>query len=273
MTNRINTLSAAVNAICDITGIKKGGVSLAEIVESVQTIKDQVATKDDTIRLANITISQHEQTIRALREGDKYTGDDIAEIIANAERQGRIEGANAKAREMTEGLRKAGIKHGMYQSGFGQEIWKYGVLCVRMGPLSEEKPRTAAEIDKMDAEEQERASQLRREDPMQGRRNDELLKEACGHGMSLSMVGEVAELVSPAKGYITVTRVGNEVTTTAEVDGTPDMVGAVMVQIAEALGNNYPAHNVDVTIDGPADHETLQKLMSDPLDKVRNRGH
>lgn len=232
-------------------------------LEKLVTQHEKVSTQEDTIRLANVTIAQHEKTIRALREGDKYTGEDIAEIIANAERQGRIEGANAKAREMTEGLRKAGIKHGMYQSGFDQEIWEYGVLRARMGPLSEEKPRTAAEIDKMDAEEQERASQLRRENPMQGRRNDELLKEACGHGMSMSVVGEVAELVSPAKGYITVTRVGNEVTTTVEVDGTPDMVGAVMVQIAEALGNNEPAYGVqlDTSID-PAFGVDCGEMMS-----------
>lgn len=184
------------------------GFNFFELDEMVERQR-LVAAKDDTIRLANITISQHEETIRALREGDKYTGEDISRIIAEAQQDG----------------------YDKAQRDFNN--------CP---------------------------------DPMQGRRNDELLKEACGHGMSLSMVGEVAELVSPAKGYITVTRVGNEVTTTAEVDGTPDMVGAVMVQIAEALGNNYPAHNVDVTIDGPADHETLQKLMSDPLDKVRNRG-
>lgn len=137
------------------------GVQFLEL-ENLTSICDQSTVKDDTIRLANVTIAQHEETIRALREG---------------------------------------------------------------------------------------------ENPMQGRRNDELLNAALINGaswQSAQIVGEVAELKSSAKGYITVTRVGKEVTTTAEVEGDEQTVASVLTQIAYGLGNEPAVENYDVDCEDDA---------------------
>lgn len=141
-------------------------------LENLVAQHDAMMTQQDTIRLANITIAQHEETIRALREGDKYTGEDISRIIANAQREG-------------------------YQQ----------------------------------------AKRDLSPDPMQGRRNDELLKHAIDGSMQMAVFGEVAEQTANTTGYITVTRVGNEVTTTAEIEGPAENVRQTLVDIAYALGN------------------------------------
>lgn len=233
-----------------------GLVAIEQLLQDRNKVQAALITVEDSLRLANTTIEQQKRTIEELRTKGHRTDEEMDELLDTVRADARADVMKQVAKELNE----AGIKHGVFFSDQGQETWHYGTKRAVFGaidshPAAGEKPKpftvnygqmnlvgakANAGADKKLAEAITRGKinvALEGRPYLFSERNDNLLSEAfVQHGQI-----QQAELVSEpprVNAYLTITRVGEEETITAQVDGpesAAEHVGSALHGIAIAL--------------------------------------
>ena len=199
------------------------GTTVTEAVLKLSQERDKAYAEliivSDSLRLANITIEQQKRTIEELRAKGHRTDEEMDALLDLIRADARADTMKQVAKELNE----AGIKHGTFFSDQGQETWHYGTKRMAFGAV-ETHPEVGKKPDTY-------AVKLDRS------RNDNLLNAAfaqCGQTLKAEVVPEIQRV----NAYLTVTRVGEEETITAQVDGPESVaehIGSALRGIAIAL--------------------------------------
>lgn len=224
-----------------------GTVAIEQLLQDRDKAQAALVTVEDSLRLANVTIEQQKRTIEELRAKGHHTDEEVVDLLDKARADARIDVMKQVAKELNE----AGIKHGVFFSDQGQETWHYGTKRTAFGVI-DSHPAAGKKVDsytiKIDggADSKRLAEAIARgkvNAALEGRpylfseRNDNLLREAfVQHGQALR--AELAPEQPRVNAYLTITRVGEEETITAQVDGpesTAEHIGNTLHGIAIAL--------------------------------------
>ena len=236
--------AAKIGLMVHIDGI--GTVAIEQLLQDRNKAQAALITVEDSLRLANTTIEQQKRTIEELRTKGHRTDEEMGDLLDKARADARADAMKQVAKELNE----AGIKHGVFFSDQGQETWHYGTKRTAFGvidshPAGKKVDSYTIKIDG-GADSKRLAEAIARgkvNAALEGRpylfseRNDNLLREAfVQHGQALR--AELAPEQPRVNAYLTITRVGEEETITAQVDGpesAAEHIGSTLRGIAIAL--------------------------------------